>query len=384
MHQHFNTPYEGGAIRSYYLAQALVAAGKEVTVITGANVASYTFREIDGIRVHYLPVPYQNAFGFGARSRSFLRYVIKSVALSKKLGRFDFCYAISVPLTVGLAAQIIKMRDKLPFFFEVGDLWPDAPVQMGFINNYFLKSVLYWYEKKIYQSAKALVALSPEIKRTLMQKMPEQNVHLIPNMSDCDFYKPEQKDGDLEQKFNCKQKFVVSYIGAIGVANGLDYLLSVANASRKAQLPIQFFVCGEGALKSRLQQSAKHLNLSNLTFLDFTNRDGVRELLNVTDAAFISYKPVPILETGSPNKYFDALAAGKLIIVNFGGWIKNEIERERCGFYVPADSPTEFVKKIKPFLDDPNLCKQYQQASRNLAERLYSKAQLTSYFTKLF
>ncbi len=124
-------------------------------------------------------------------------------------------------------------------------------------------------------------------------------------MADCDFYGPTIKDEELERRFNVAGKFVVSYIGAIGVANGLDYFLECANTCRKANLGIQFLLCGDGALRNRLKANANSLGLENLTFVDFQNREGVKVILNITDAVFVCYKNVPILETGSPNKYFD-------------------------------------------------------------------------------
>ena len=74
-----------------------------------------------------------------------------------------------------------------------------------------------------------------------------------------------------------------------------------------------------------LKAYAGKIQLTNLTWVPFQSRDGVKQIMNITDANFICYQPVKILETGSPNKYFDGLAAGKLTIVNFGGWVEEEI-----------------------------------------------------------
>jgi len=384
LHQHFNTPEKGGAIRSYYLAKALVDRGIKVVVITAHNENQYKKEITEGIDVHYLPVAYDNRFGFAARSWSFIKYVKGVVALAGQFKDFNYCYAISVPLTVGLAALWIKKRYKIPYIFEVGDLWPDAPIQMEFVKNYVFSEALYFLEKSIYKSAHSVVALSTAIQSAIEKKVPGIKVHLIPNMADCDFYKPERKDPALEARFQVQNKFVVSYIGAVGVANGLDYFLECANAARKAELPIHFFICGDGALVDRLKKTAQQLSLANLTFLDFTNRKGVQELLNVTDASFICYKQVPVLETGSPNKFFDGLAAGKLIIVNFGGWIKKEIEENQCGIYCNPQQPTDFGKKITPFLYEQELLSQFQVASRDLAENKYSRKQLSAEFAAVF
>jgi glycosyltransferase involved in cell wall biosynthesis len=384
LHQHFNTPEKGGAIRSYYLVKALVDKGMKVVVITGHNDKQYKKETTEGIEVHYLPVAYNNRFGFVARSWSFLNYVKGVIGMAGQFKDFNYCYAISVPLTVGLAAMWIKSRYRIPYIFEVGDLWPDAPIQLEFIKNYIFSEALYLLEKSIYKSAHSVVALSPAIQSAIEKKVPGKKVHLIPNMADCEFYKPERRDPTLEARDQVKNKFVVSYIGAVGVANGLDYFLECANASRKAALPIHFFICGDGALVERLKHNVQQLSLANLTFLDFTNRRGVQELLNVTDAAFICYKDVPILETGSPNKFFDGLAAGKLIIINFGGWIRKEIEENQCGFYCNPQQPTDFVKNISPFLSNATLTQQFSSNSRALAERKYAREILSVRFADIF
>lgn len=384
LHQHFNTPQKGGAIRSYYLAKALVDQGIQVAVITGSNESVYKKEFVEGIEVHTLPIAYDNRFGFAARSWAFVKYVNEVLNIASQFKDFNYCYAISVPLTVGLAAMRIKARYKIPFIFEVGDLWPDAPIQMGFVKNYFFQSALYLLEKKIYQSAQSIVALSPAIQSAIEQKVPGKITHLIPNMADCEFYLPTPTNDTRTEQYNSQNKFVVSYIGAIGVANGLDYILECARAAGKAQLPIQFFICGDGAVLDRLKGHAKQLELSNLAFLDFRNREGVRELMNITDATFICYKAVSILETGSPNKFFDGLAGGKLIITNFSGWIRKEIEEQGCGVYINPHNANDFVLRVAPYLLDKPLLAQAQKASRQLAEKKYSRKVLSEKFSKIF
>ena len=384
LHQHFKTPAAGGAIRSYYLAKALVDRGIETVVISGSNAKEYRKEFLEGIEIHHLPIAYENAFGFAKRSLSFLIYVWKSARLSKKIPDITICYAISTPLTVGLAALFLKKNTRLPYIFEVGDLWPDAPVQMGFVKNYFFVSMLYRLEKTIYKNAKSIVALSQPIKKVIEEKVSGKEIHVIPNFADCDFYQPEIKNSILQEKYSVKGKIVVSYIGAVGVANGLDYFIECANASRKAELPIHFILCGEGAMLNHLKSSCEKLKLKNISFTGFVDRSTVKEVMNITDAVLICYKNVPILETGSPNKYFDALASGKLIITNFGGWIKDEIEKGSCGVYVDSKHPTDFIKKIERFLSNGKILAEYQQASRKLAEEKYHRKKLSSQFADIF
>ena len=380
LHQHFKTPETGGAIRSWYLAKALIENGVSVAIVTAHNEGKFEKKTVDGIEVYYLPIAYDNKFGFVARGLSFLRFIGESVRITGEIPGIELIYAISVPLTIGIAAMRLKRKLNVPFVFEVGDLWPDAPVQLGFLRNYFLRRYLYALEKKIYRGATEVVALSPAIRDAILEKVPGKAVHMIPNMADCFFYFPEEKMPILQKQFGTDGKFVVSYIGAAGFANGLNYFLECANISRKQNLPIHFILCGEGAVRDRLKLFSDRLGLQNISFVDFQNREGVRKVMNVTDAVFVCYKNVPILETGSPNKFFDGLAAGKMIVVNFGGWSRKEIEENNCGIYVDPQQPTDFANRIRVFLDDHGKLAQYQQSARMLAETKYSRAKLSEEF----
>ncbi len=120
-------------------------------------VKHYKVENIEGIEIHYLPVTYDNRFGFWKRSKSFLHYNFGVVRLAGKIQDIKLCYAISVPLTIGLAAFWIKRKYGIKYFFEVGDLWPEAPIQMGFVKNYFFKKSLYSLEKFIYDHADAVM-----------------------------------------------------------------------------------------------------------------------------------------------------------------------------------------------------------------------------------
>lgn len=295
----------------------------------------------------------------------------------------DFCYAMSVPLTVGIAGKSIGSRFKIPLIFEVGDLWPDAPIEMGFIKRRMLQTYLLNLEKDIYNASAKIVALSPTIADRIVAKTPGKEIAVISNMSDTQFFQLEPKREEFVKKYNVENKFVISYTGAIGFANGLDHFLTCAKQAQANNLPVQFILCGEGAELGKLKAQIRELDLTNLSYFPLMNREGVKEILNVSDACFISYAPFPILETGSPNKYFDALAAGKLVIVNFDGWIRKEIEASQCGIFIDRKSPASFVEQVQPFLFTPML-KNYQLAARRLAETSYSRKTLGEKFALLF
>jgi glycosyltransferase involved in cell wall biosynthesis len=365
------------------LSKALLEHGIQPIVITAHQTKFRKLEKIEGIEVHYLPVAYENRYGFYQRGWSFMKFVLATVREAGRIHDIDLCYAISAPLTTGVAAQIIKTRYKIPYIFEVGDLWPDAPVQLQFVKNKVLAAALYRLEKSIYKNANSIIGLSEPIQKAVAKKVAHKPVHMIPNISDVNFYEPVTKGYRRIQEIYLNEKFVVSYIGAIGIANGLEYYLDCARACQLANLPVHFLLCGEGATKQGLTSSVQKLGLKNITILPFQDREGVRKIMNVSDAIFVCYKPFPILETGSPNKYFDGLAAGKLIAINFGGWIKNEIERENCGIALDPANPADFIQKIRPFLSDPLLLKKFQLASRALAVSKYSRQILGKEYAEL-
>jgi len=171
--------------------------------------------------------------------------------------------------------------------------------------------------------------------------------------------------------FSFANKFQVTYCGAIGKANHLEFLIEAARQSARLDLPIQFNVIGYGSELERLQENAKFLY--NVAFFPHAGKEAVREILDQSDAVYVSFKDVDVLGTGSPNKFFDSLAAGKLSVINFNGWIKNVVQKKKCGFYHDPNNPLEFIRKIRVFLESPELLIKYQRNGRKLAELYYEK-----------
>lgn len=373
IHQYFRTPEEGGAIRSYYLAKGMVDNGIEVELITSHNKAHEEVKMIEGIKVHYLPVFYDNDLGFLKRVFAFYKFMRLVRKKAREIEHIDLCYATSTPLTIGLSALKIKKELGVPYYFEVRDLWPEAPVQLGVIKNRFIKSYLELLEKKVYKHASKIIALSPGIKDQIEKRQPNLKVEVIPNMSDVDFFKPEAKSPELEELFDVKNKMVVSYFGAIGPANHLEYLLAAANAALKAELPVQFLIIGVGSQTDKLKYLTKHFDLTNVRFIQFQNKHNLKRLLNVTDAAYVSFAKKAILETNSPNKFFDALASGKLIITNTKGWVKDICEKDNCGFYYDPNKPQDFVHGLQKFLQEKGQLKAFQVNSRMVGETQFSR-----------
>jgi glycosyltransferase involved in cell wall biosynthesis len=384
LHQYFKTPEEGGAIRSYYLASAMVKAGHEVILLTSHNRKAYKVKDIKGIEVHYLPVFYSNNLSAVGRAKAFLRFLWQARRLVAKLAPYDFCYVSSTPLTIGLLALYARQQFHTPYIFEVRDLWPEAPIQLGYIKNSLLKKLLRRLEYSLYSKARAVVALSPGIARGIIEhRTPSAKVHLIPNMADCNFFEPAPINQALSRQMGTEGYFVISYLGAAGPANHLEYLLEAAQACQQHGCAVKFVVAAEGRKLESLKKKAAQARLKNIIFGSYGSKEQAKKWLSISHAVYTSFGPYPILQTNSPNKFFDGLAAGKLSIVNTHGWLKELVEENHCGFYAKPEKPEDFVKQLKPFLKNSDLLQEYQQNARRLAEERFSRELLSNRAVKL-
>lgn len=372
IHQYFKTPQEGGSIRSYYLAKGMLDHGHEVVVVTAANRRRKRIVNIEGIEVHYLPVHYENRFGFGRRVFAFLYFALYTSYYVRKFKDFDLAYVMSTPLTTGLVARRLHQHYGIKYFFEVGDLWPQAPIQMGVIKNRWLQNLLFKLERTAYEHAAMVVALSPAIQQEISTVIGPEKTCVVTNMADVEFFSASTRQGE-KRNFSAQSPYRVIYLGAAGKANHLDYYLQAAKYSLDKTLPVVFYIMAEGAELARIKILAIEQGLTNLEFIPFQGKEGVRDELEQMDAVYISYRNVPVLQTGSPNKLFDGLAAGKQIVINFGGWIRDLVESNDCGFYANAEHPEELASKIMHFLQHPTLIERQQQNARKLAEDLYSR-----------
>ena len=373
IHQYFNTPQSGGPLRSYYLARGLTSYGHEVEIITSHNQKNRLQKEISGFKVHYLPVFYDNALGFSRRIIAFIKFAWLAYRKAITLDKIDLCYAISTPLTTGWVAQKLKLLRNIPYIFEVGDLWPEAPVQMGAIKSPWLVNAIRRFEKSIYQQADHLVALSPGIKEGMIKTCPGNRVTVIPNMSDCKFYNLQPKDHVLESRFGVVDKLVVTYFGAAGKANHLEYLIEAARYANCNCSHLHFLIVAQGSELRRMKRLSKQYELTNINFLQYRNRAELRNVLNVTDVVYVSYADKPVLATGSPNKYFDGLASGKLMVVNFKGWLKDITEQHGIGYYVNPQKPRMLTDVLRPLVFDKEQLQQAQRNARLIAETFFSR-----------
>jgi len=379
IHQYFLTPKQPGGTRSYWIAKKMIENGFGVTMITSdSNPKSRKVKRIniDGIDVIYIPNPYDNKMGFIKRLISFLKFMFRATYYSLKEKNVDLVFATSTPLTVGVPALVKKWFQKVDFVFEVRDLWPEVPIQMGALKNPILKSIGLKLEKIIYKNARHVIALSPGMEKGVLRyKFMEGKTSMIPNMSKPDIFFPRKIEKEKISNFKIDtKKFNVVHFGAMGIANGLDYITNAAIHSKTIGNDlIQFHFLGKGKVEEELKEIKAKENLDNVHFHGAHPMESLSHFVNACNLSLVTFKDLPILKTNSPNKLFDSLSAGKPIIVNSSGWTKELVEEHYCGMYVSPREPKDLIEKITFLNKNRNVLKEMGNNSRKISMSLYDK-----------
>jgi len=380
IHQYFHTPNEPGGTRSYWISRELIKSGHDVYMITSCNSGeeNVTHKIIDGIHVIYIKNEYDMNFSFLQRLRSFVRFMYRSYKEAKKIKNADGVFATSTPLTVGITALALKYFKGLSYVFEVRDLWPEVPIQMGAIKNPLVKWIANMMEKVIYKKANHIIALAPGMYDGVVARgIDKDKVSMVPNMAKIDQFYSREKSESSYQKYDIdKRKFNVLYFGAMGLSNGIEYIIESAKILKNCET-IQFIFAGHGNQEAKMKVLVQDYGLKNVRFLGNMNMKDISEIVNLCDCSLVTFDNLPILRTNSPNKLFDSLSAQKPIIVNSAGWTKDMVEKYKCGTYVDPTKPQELSNLLKKWENERELLGIMGMNARNLAENKYDKSLLT-------
>ena len=385
-HQYFSTPRGVGGTRSYKMARRLVERGHEVTMVCGSSGSGDTglaggFRHcrrsgiIDGIRVIEFDLPYSNYDGFLKRSLTFLRFALRSIGIVVT-EKYDLVFATSTPLTVGIPGIAARVFRQKPFVFEVRDLWPELPREMGVITNPLVLKAIDILEWLSYHCAKGCIGLSPGIVDGIIRRgIASKNVIIIPNGCDLELFR-------AKENWRNEKEFKAIFMGAHGIANGLDAVLDAAKELKKrGRKDIKLLFIGDGKLKPDLKERAVSENLDNCLFLDPIPNDKMPDLLQQVDVGMMILANVPAFYYGtSPNKFFNYIASGLPVINNYPGWLARIITVNRCGIVVPPENPAAFADALEYMTDNRDEAAEMGKNARMLAERMFDRRRLADAF----
>lgn len=386
-HQHFTTPQGASGTRSYEFARALIARGHEVTMACGSHGAGQTgilqpfvggVRRgmVDGILVVEFELPYSNKDGFVKRAFTYFKFAGYSVRLALTEA-FDVVFATSTPLTAGIPGIFARWLRRKPFVFEVRDLWPELPREMGAIRNRAVLMLMGWLEWLSYHSANRLVGLSPGIVQGITRRgVARESVRMIPNGCDLGIF------GALVERWRPAgvraTDLMAVFTGTHGIANGLDAVLDAAlELKRRRRDDIKIVLIGDGKLKDSLLARARQESLDNVIFHAPVSKLRLAGLIQSADIGLQILANVPAFYFGtSPNKFFDYIAAGKPTLNNYPGWLANLILENRCGFVVPASDSAAFADALVQAADHRNELEAMGQRALSLAKSRFDRSVL--------
>ncbi len=376
-----------GGTRSYEMARRFVMAGHEVHLISSyrgedQHGGKWWTERVDGIHVHWLSVPYSNNLSYGQRIKAFIRFAWAAAGKAHKVGG-DVVFATSTPLTIALPGIYASRRLKIPMVFEVRDLWPELPVAVGALNNVYLIKLAKWLERFAYSHSSHVVALSPGMAAGVEKTgYPPDKISIIPNGADVKLF---QVDQGAEDNFLAEHPYLttgplVIYAGTLGVINGVQYLVDIAVKMQRIDPTVRFLIVGDGKEYASIKQKASDTGVlnENLWMLPPVAKNGMPALISAATVTTSFFIDLPEMWNNSANKFFDSLAAGKPIMINYQGWQADILKQSGAGIVVPPNSPENAATILHELLFDNQRLKKAQVATRELAETRFNRDDLAA------
>jgi len=337
---------------------------------------------VDDIHIIEFDLAYSNNTGFLQRSWIFFIFALRSVGLvfSEK---YDLVFSTTTPLTAGIPGIFARWFCRKPFVFEVRDLWPELPREMGVVKNpviLWAMDVLEWVS---YRSAYRLIGLSPGIVKGIERRgIKGQHIAMIPNGCDLNIFagkvqafRPEGvADSDL----------MAIYTGTHGIANGLDAIIDAAKELKKRKVNnIKLILVGDGKLKAGLVERVKNEKLNSVIFLDPMDKKKLSSIMAGADVGIQCLANVEAFYYGtSPNKFFDYISAGLPILNNYPGWLSDIIKEHKCGFSVLPNDAEAFCDALQHAQCNREELSLMGKAAQVLAKSNFNRADLANEFVE--
>lgn len=394
IHQAFVSPNEAGGTRHYEFARHLLKKEHHFTIV--ASDLSYLTGErtvesksivseetIDGVRIlraYTYPALHRS---FLWRIISFLSFMFTSVWAALKAGHVDVIYGTSPPIFQAVSAWLVSLLRRKPFLLEIRDLWPEFAIDMGILKN----PVLIWLSRRLesflYARARFIIVNSPAYQEYLIEKgIPKKKVALIANGVDTSMFEQEADVASLKAELGFAEKFIVTYAGALGIANDINTILQAANHLRDKP-EIQFLLVGDGKERKNLEAEAAKLNLSNLSFLGAQPKNKMPSFLAASDVCLATLQDIPMFRTTYPNKVFDYMAAARPTVLGIDGVIRDVIEAAEAGVFVPPSDAKKMAEAILTLYQNPETTKSMGAAARAYVKTKFNREEQAEKFAEI-
>ncbi|BCY18371.1 glycosyltransferase WbuB [Leptolinea sp. HRD-7] len=386
IHQAFSSLEDAGGTRHYEMARYLREKGHEVTVIaspvnylTGKSSSrgKWIDRQVDENGIEIL-----RAYTYAAWHRSFfhriitfITFMVSSFFAALSVRKVDFVWGTSPPIFQGITAWLAARLKGALFLFEVRDLWPEFAIAVGVLKNPVIIYLSRWLEKFLYSHADQVIVNSPGY-LDYVKSRGARSVRLIPNGADVEMFQSNR--GEEQRKaWGVEGKKVVLYAGAHGISNDLGVVLDAANILRDRP-DIAFVLVGDGKEKDHLMRHAAEMGLNNVYFEPPVTKKGIADVFAGATICLAILKPLEWYKTTYPNKVFDAMAAGKPVLLCIDGVIRELVEKANAGRFVTPGDPEALADVVKQMVNAPEECEKMGHNGKELVKRDFSRSVITA------
>ena len=392
---HFPPEVNALASRTYDHCRHWVRAGHEVTVVActpnhprGRPYPGYRNRfwqteVVDGIRVIRIWTFLAANQGVVLRTLNHVCYLLMVALVAPWLPRADVVISSSPPLFSGLAGYGVSRIKRAPWVLEVRDLWPEAIRAVGAVRNRWLIRCLEGVEGWAYRTAERVVTVTRSFMVHIAGRgVPAREITVITNGADLELFDSPHRDPNLEEKLGLQDKFVVGYLGTLGMAHRLETLMDAAEMLRNAP-EIRILIVGDGAEYDRLHEMQRRLGLDNVIMIDQQPKERMPHLWGLCDVAIATMRKAPLFKTMIPAKIFEALAMYRPVILGFEGESREIVEGAGCGIAVEPESAAEMAAAIRYMAAHRDEAREMGERGHTLVSEYYDRRLLAQRFAVL-
>lgn len=394
IHQHFVTSQGTSGTRSYDVSRHLLQMGHRVTVICGLHEQSglppmspwkllQTF-DIGGVKVVVCKAYYSNKQNVPARLWSFLKFAFLATLACVRERSVDLIFATSTPLTVGIPARCGAAVKRIPYVFEVRDLWPEDLLAAGRMKPGLQAKVWEWLESFSYKKARKILVVSEGFHKRLLERgLPPEKLQTILLGADARYYADARPDTKFLERHGLAGKTIAVYAGAHGDANGLIQVIDAAEHLRDRP-DIAIALIGDGKVKPQLKEAIAERKLENVHMLDPVPKHELPGVLIGCHIGLMILKQIVRPRWVTPNKIFDYMFAGLATIVNFAGTTAELVEAEGVGVASEPGSAEDLAAKIRYFADHPQEREAIARHARRIASAKYDRKVIAGQLAEVF
>ncbi|MDP1799833.1 MAG: glycosyltransferase family 4 protein [Bacteroidota bacterium] len=381
--------------RLFELAVRLQKLGIDITVLTAMPNypqmeiykeyfgKDYVYEEIEGLKVHRSSIYVSKSKSIINRLRNYFSFVISSAKTGKnKLGDFDFLLCESPPLFLGYSAMRLARQKNAKLIFNVSDLWPESAEKLNVVNNKWLLKLAYNLEAKLYKRSVLVTGQTQGICTNINNRFPSVKTYWLPNGVDLNYYDPSKvNESDWRAKNNfSKDDRILLYAGIIGIAQGLETVLTAAN-NLKENSNLKFVFIGSGPEKEKLLKIKAEQQLDNVFFLDAISKKEMPAVLRTVNAAIIPLRKLELFLGAIPSKIFENLAMEVPILLGVDGEARKLfIDKGNAGIYFEPENADKLAQAILKLVQDKALALQMGKNGRRFVNEFFNRENIAQQF----